>query len=653
MFHSSESIILKDRRFKSKKKPNDKDSHGNASHGSSLNTTNNNTNTNNNHHHSIMMGPLRTRASTWSSTFDDNNNLQRRRKISLATALQKPFSSFKRQSSVTSSSLDQHKSNGTIVEDATSIATTVSSPAAMFSSRIPNNNIQHVVDKNKNVKLPLSPLSPATTSTPGLVDGNDQEHYNRDSINNNKNNDEGLAYWQRSPDGSSTVYHTPTIARDHEVVRDNNGSGSGSCNSDNSPLDALLAELPPPPEQQQKQQQQQQQGSWSNYGGGSSRGVVKEQRKQPKQPKEEETKQENDTQHPPFNNVHGMESSPNSGVSAVTNSASYWSKKKDKNHKNGSINSKHKRKTIHLVTEEEEEDLLLNNKTQKDLLLSMMKMMVDNKVDNEVEQKDDYDNGQHALSGEELVQVVVEDILWNHVLQGHCVDENFDSTTTSSRSDNRNSSSSSRHSVANDGDGINGSIQRIRKVSDVSNLDQDHMVDTNNVTGTSSYAAHVAVVAINLISEMKMGHDSAIWNKMDGIGSIPLIESVLQQFPEEHGLFLHHGSGDTTSIPCDLFDHNGTRSSRINDSGRDHEDEWLEYLYHTQQLPEMLDLSIILEIYLRNKALNIVRRCFPIYVSDIALREFMGYKSPTARVERVLEILADFLFDVSHAMVSG
>ena len=39
-------------------------------------------------------------------------------------------------------------------------------------------------------------------------------------------------------------------------------------------------------------------------------------------------------------------------------------------------------------------------------------------------------------------------------------------------------------------------------------------------------------------------------------------------------------------------------------------------------------------------------------ISEKALREFLGYKSPTAKSERVLELISDFLFDVSHAMVS-
>jgi hypothetical protein len=34
------------------------------------------------------------------------------------------------------------------------------------------------------------------------------------------------------------------------------------------------------------------------------------------------------------------------------------------------------------------------------------------------------------------------------------------------------------------------------------------------------------------------------------------------------------------------------------------------------------------------------------------LREFLGYKSPIAKYERVMELMSDFLFDVSHAMVS-
>jgi len=63
----------------------------------------------------------------------------------------------------------------------------------------------------------------------------------------------------------------------------------------------------------------------------------------------------------------------------------------------------------------------------------------------------------------------------------------------------------------------------------------------------------------------------------------------------------------------------------------------------------MLDLSIMVEAHLRKIALRMVYS-FRDFVSDKALREFLGYK--TAKNGRVLELISDFLFDVSHAMVS-
>jgi hypothetical protein len=67
------------------------------------------------------------------------------------------------------------------------------------------------------------------------------------------------------------------------------------------------------------------------------------------------------------------------------------------------------------------------------------------------------------------------------------------------------------------------------------------------------------------------------------------------------------------------------------------------------QMPQMLDLSIMVEAHLRKIALRMVYS-FRDFVSDKALREFLGYK--TAKNGRVLELISDFLFDVSHAMVS-
>jgi hypothetical protein len=238
MFHSSESIILKDRRFKSKKKPDGKDGH--------------------HHHHptTTTPGPLRTRASTWSSATTTTDDHHLRRKISLA--IQKPFHHHhhKRQSSITSPNSNQ--GNGNVVLDSSA------------------------VDVSKQQSL--SPLG----------DGNNG---NNDHV---WDSNELLPYWQRSPDGNSTVYHTPTSVqrglvssivgdvvddpsrgplsnptRDYEgknaasvgttptrhntLVGREDGGGTGS--NDSSSVEALLAEQQP---QQQQQQQQQQQKTWLN-----------------------------------------------------------------------------------------------------------------------------------------------------------------------------------------------------------------------------------------------------------------------------------------------------------------------------------------------------------------------------------------------------
>jgi hypothetical protein len=344
-----------------------------------------------------------------------------------------------------------------------------------------------------------------------------------------------------------------------------------------------------------------------------------------------------------------------------------------------------KRKRNHL-------DMLQDlTRTQKHLVSMIISS---NKVKRGVEKNDCHCGHDVFSSGEELVQLVMEDILLNHILHGHshAVDQTFVGSSSSISSSNCSSSSSvmcnkkqhsldekenNRHNVIqssfldartighhhcidchpphnnsgydydhdNDDDNANvvANIKCIRKVSDVS-LDRDYNVAMND-DGTSPFASHVAVVVFNLLcSGMRMGDDLVVGNR-NGSGDSFGLENVLGQFPE--GLFLHGNTNTNPKASCNLYD-----CSQNSSGGRDYE-ELIKYLYHTQQLPDMLDLSIMLETYLRNMALSMVRRCFPIYVSDKALREFMGYKSSTASVDRVLIILADFLFDVSHAMVRG
>jgi hypothetical protein len=67
-------------------------------------------------------------------------------------------------------------------------------------------------------------------------------------------------------------------------------------------------------------------------------------------------------------------------------------------------------------------------------------------------------------------------------------------------------------------------------------------------------------------------------------------------------------------------------------------------------LPEFLDLSIMVEEYLRKVTFQMVS-CLVQNISDEALREFLGYKSSMLKKQDALQLVADVLFDVSHALV--
>lgn len=158
---------------------------------------------------------------------------------------------------------------------------------------------------------------------------------------------------------------------------------------------------------------------------------------------------------------------------------------------------------------------------------------------------------------------------------------------------------------------------RVRKVSDV-DVDNNPTPTIHNAsaagaldTNAPPFAAHLAVAAIN-------GHGQTID-----------IESSIQQV-------LH---GNNIEMGDDPQENQEKVHALIFDQ-------------HLQQdLPPLLDLSIMVEAYLRQIALGLVR-ALEHCISEKALREFLGYKSPTAKSEKVLELISDFLFDVSHAMVS-
>lgn len=178
-------------------------------------------------------------------------------------------------------------------------------------------------------------------------------------------------------------------------------------------------------------------------------------------------------------------------------------------------------------------------------------------------------------------------------------------STTSTNNDHSDSDGT------NDNDNDNN---RVRKVSDAgldattaAPLPMRAFSMSPSTTGTninSPFAAHLAVAAINININLNGQQQQTID-----------IESYVKRFVVGHD--------------------------------RDNEETTL-LLNLRHELPQLLDLSIMVESHLRQIALNMIRH-FTQYISEKALREFLGYKSPTAKNERVLELISDFMFDVSHA----
>lgn len=73
------------------------------------------------------------------------------------------------------------------------------------------------------------------------------------------------------------------------------------------------------------------------------------------------------------------------------------------------------------------------------------------------------------------------------------------------------------------------------------------------------------------------------------------------------------------------------------------------FAFLKSEIPSILDVSIVFESSLRITAYRMVSKMCQTYDND-AIRLFLGYKSCALKRERVLRILSDYLFDVSHAM---
>jgi len=208
----------------------------------------------------------------------------------------------------------------------------------------------------------------------------------------------------------------------------------------------------------------------------------------------------------------------------------------------------------------------------------------------------------------------------------------------------------------------NENKNRIRKVSDATLNDQDdHLIENEDtivnmrIEGESRrqdppiISAHLAVVAINLTTKTKSVN----------------IESAVKQFVhnQTHQFELvchdHNHSNDQHQEP-NRYHINESLSESSSSSFTEDENEMeldeeamLLDLERTGGLPKLLDLSIIMETQLRQNALAMTKQLSR-FIDDRALGEFLGYgyKSllPMRKKDRVVELISDFMFDVSHAM---
>jgi hypothetical protein len=71
--------------------------------------------------------------------------------------------------------------------------------------------------------------------------------------------------------------------------------------------------------------------------------------------------------------------------------------------------------------------------------------------------------------------------------------------------------------------------------------------------------------------------------------------------------------------------------------------------FHKGEIPAFLDVSISFESTLRNLAYRMISEIC-LSFEDEPIRMFLGYKSGALKRERVVQMLSDYLFDVSHAM---
>jgi hypothetical protein len=135
-------------------------------------------------------------------------------------------------------------------------------------------------------------------------------------------------------------------------------------------------------------------------------------------------------------------------------------------------------------------------------------------------------------------------------------------------------------------------------------------------------------------------------DRRDSLGLVSDCESTTPRLPSS-----------TSTLPATLLTdqtvsvHEVSRFVRFNTT----EDESSGEEIHCQvqllkhDLPAMVEVSIASEAALRNVAAHMTERFTQVF-SDKTLRRFLGYRVPSIARPRLVQVLADFLFDTSHAL---
>ena len=178
------------------------------------------------------------------------------------------------------------------------------------------------------------------------------------------------------------------------------------------------------------------------------------------------------------------------------------------------------------------------------------------------------------------------------------------------------------------------------------NTDDSVVVQTEKTISAESIAATILKRALNPI---RKPHPS----EADSTALSPEIEELLERPPRKISDADAESLATGSEMPnmILLFDTDeicsGNDMSRFVDVSNRLEEGSIRFI--KDSLPRFLEVSIVFESKLRNIAFQMVSEMLKSFDNE-TIRLFMGYRTKTMKRQRIIRMLADFLFDVSHAM---